>query len=110
PSAVRELVAAEIIRRGGSPPPLGRAWSDDAVVDLTAADRPAARLALLTALAAPQVRPADIAAVRARHPDPADLLHLTAWAAMTAARGVAARLPAAPADPPFPRTTEPEAT
>jgi AhpD family alkylhydroperoxidase len=110
PSGVRDLVTAEIPRRAGSPPPLGRAWSDDAVADLAAADRPAARLALLTALAAPQVLPADIAAVRARHPDPADLLHLTAWAAMAAARDVAARLPAAPADPPFPRTTEPEAT
>jgi len=48
--------------------------------------RPAARLALLTAFASYQVRPEDIDQARQHLPDDAALIGLTSWASLTAAR------------------------
>jgi AhpD family alkylhydroperoxidase len=77
--AVRDLVRQQL---GGSPG-LSRGWVEHAVAGLPAEQRPAGRLALLTALAAYQVDDGVVAAYRG---DPAALIELTAWAAWTAAR------------------------
>ncbi|WP_284574547.1 carboxymuconolactone decarboxylase family protein [Streptomyces sp. 2P-4] len=90
----RELVRARLAAADGTAPGPSRAWALAAVRDLPAADRPAARLALLTGLAAYQVVPDDITEFRAAA-DPADdraLIELTAWAALTAARLAGRRL------------------
>ncbi|WP_181009046.1 MULTISPECIES: hypothetical protein [unclassified Streptomyces] len=91
PAPVRAAVVAEVTRRAGAPPPLGRSWLADATSGLPGADGPAARLILLTALAAPQVGTDDLTAFRARYPSDARLVEATAWGALTAARDVAAR-------------------
>ncbi|CAA9409576.1 MAG: hypothetical protein AVDCRST_MAG66-1956, partial [uncultured Pseudonocardia sp.] len=57
--------------------------------------RPAARLALRTALAPHRVDDATVAAFRARRPDPADLVTVTAWASLSAARARTRRAAAA---------------
>jgi hypothetical protein len=65
---------------------LGANWVEDPVWTVPAADRAAARLALLTALASYQVTDADVAAYRADHPAGTDLLALVSWAALAPAR------------------------
>ncbi|RSM47499.1 alkylhydroperoxidase [Actinoplanes sp. ATCC 53533] len=73
----------------GAPPGPSRAWATDAVAGLPRADRPAARLALLTALASYQVDDAVVAEAGLRD---ADLLGLTSWASFTAARHLGTRM------------------
>ncbi|MCE7079511.1 alkylhydroperoxidase [Streptomyces sp. ST2-7A] len=104
---VREVVEAEVADRAGAPPALGRGWLSEATTRLPAPDRPVARLALLVALAAPRVTDDDIAAFRALHPEDGALIEVAAWAAMTAARNVAHRLPPRPhTDHPVPTPTQ----
>jgi AhpD family alkylhydroperoxidase len=100
PEPVRELVTAELAGWDGQPPGLDGSWVADAVAGLAPADRPAGRLALLTAMASYRVhqglvdefrlgvsghlgRPGDLGR-------PADeaLVELTAWASFAAARQV----------------------
>ena len=88
PASVRNVVAAELAAWDGRPPALGHAWVDEALSGIPAPDRPAGRLALLTAMASYQVSPSAIADFRRGHPGDASLIELTAWAAMTAARRV----------------------
>ena len=52
------------------------------------ADKPAARLTLLTALAPYQIDENTIAAFRAQHPGDNKLIAATAWVSFTAARRV----------------------
>ncbi|MGA4844416.1 carboxymuconolactone decarboxylase [Streptomyces sp. G45] len=94
PAAVRDLVLAELADWDGRPPGMARTWLEDRVRPLPAGTRPAARLALLTALASYQVSPADIDAVRDTVDGPADqrLVELTSWAALAAARRAGTRL------------------
>jgi hypothetical protein len=66
---------------------------DDDVAVLAAADRPAGRLALLTAFAPYRVDAALIARVRAGGLDDTALIELTAWAAAEAAATVCGWLP-----------------
>ncbi len=61
---VRELVLAELAGWNGQPVGLSRAWADEAVGGLAAADRPAGRLALLMVFAPYQVSASDIAELR----------------------------------------------
>jgi AhpD family alkylhydroperoxidase len=91
PSSVRELVASTLAGWDGSPPGPSRAWADAAVHGLAATDRPAGRLALLTALAPYQVGSADLAG------GDAELITLTSWASMAAARKVGSWLANHPA-------------
>lgn len=87
PAPVRTLVRAELARWDGRPAPLvGTAWLDRPLRTLDAADRPAGRLALLTALAAYRVDQAAIDGFRATGADDRALVELTAWASMAAAR------------------------
>ncbi|MCG5216084.1 carboxymuconolactone decarboxylase family protein [Streptosporangium soli] len=96
PDAVRELVTAELTGWDGRPAGLSRAWAADAVAPLPAAQRPAGRLALLTALASYQVDQAAVAEFRQTEPDERALVELTAWASLSAARRVGSWLPIQP--------------
>jgi AhpD family alkylhydroperoxidase len=84
PPAVRELVRTHL--DGDRPSGPSRAWVDEAVAGLAEADRPAGRLALLTALASYQVDGKVVAAYRAVAVDDRALIELTAWSSLTAAR------------------------
>lgn len=85
PEPVRELVLAELAGWTGQPVGLSRSWADDAVSRLTAADRPAGRLALLTAFAPYQVGPAEVHEFRRGRLADEELVGLTAWASLAAA-------------------------
>ena len=86
PPAVRSLLDDVLAQWDGQPPGLSAAWVSEPLAALSPADRPAGRLALLTALASYQVTDADVAAYRADHPADGDLLGAVAWAAFSAAR------------------------
>ncbi|TYB71467.1 carboxymuconolactone decarboxylase family protein [Nonomuraea sp. PA05] len=76
--------------------PPSRAWATEAAAGLPPSLRPAATLALLTALAPYQVDDGTIAAYRSTRSgghDDRTLIELTAWASLSAARRVADRLP-----------------
>lgn len=96
PAPVRALVAAELAGWDGQPPGISRGWVDAAVAGLPAGDRPAGRLALLTALASYQVDAAVLADYRRTRPADAALIELTAWASLAAARQVGSWLPTGP--------------
>jgi AhpD family alkylhydroperoxidase len=85
---VRDLVTNELAGWSGQPVGLGRSWADDALTGLTQVDRPAARLALLTAFAPHQVGQRDIEEFRRGQRSDEDLIGLAAWASLAAARRV----------------------
>ena len=90
PAPVRELVTAELAGWTGESRGISRGWATDAVAGLSPADRPAGRLALLTAFASYQV---DAAVVDEAHrrTDDRSLIALTSWASLAAARRSVAR-------------------
>ena len=88
PADVRALVRAHIAAWNGETPTLSRGWVEEAVAGLADAEKPAARLALLTALAPFQIDENMIAAFRAQQPGDDKLIAATAWASFTAARRV----------------------
>lgn len=88
PAAVRDLVLSDLARWNGAPPGASRAWVEDAVAGLAAADRAAGRLAMLTALASYQVGPTVIEQCRGDGFDDEALIELTSWASLRAARRV----------------------
>ena len=96
PEPVRDLVLATLAGWDGRPAALGRGWADAAVSGLAAGQRPAGRLALLTALASYQVVPSDIYAFLAEQPGDQALVELTAWASLAAARRVGSWLGSRP--------------
>jgi len=83
-----ETTAERIAAWTGEDPPLGAAWVDEGVSGLTGRHRPAARLALLTALAPYRVDAGEVAAFRAAWPGDRALVAVTAWASFTAARRI----------------------
>jgi len=89
PASVRSLLADTVAGWSGQPLGIGASWVDAPVWTVPPADRPAARLALLTALASYQVTDADVAAYRADHPADTDLLDIVGWAALAPARKTA---------------------
>jgi alkylhydroperoxidase/carboxymuconolactone decarboxylase family protein YurZ len=97
---VRELVAGQLRSWDGLPLGPNRAWTDEAVAGLDEADRPAGRLAILTALAPYQVGQADVDAFRSasKSGDEA-VVSLTSWASMAAARTVGSWLREQSPDP-----------
>jgi hypothetical protein len=95
PEPVRDLIAAELAGWHGEQRGPSRAWADKAVAGLPEADRPAGRLALLTALASGQVDRSVIAAFRAGSPGDSSLVELTAWASFAAARRIGGWIPVA---------------
>ncbi|MCF6474895.1 carboxymuconolactone decarboxylase family protein [Nonomuraea sp. MG754425] len=89
PTAVRELVTEQVAAWDGDPPGPGRDWAGQAAAALPPAQRPAALLTLLTALASYQVDRRVVGEFLATTPDgdgEAALIEATAWAALTAAR------------------------
>lgn len=90
PGRVRELVLAELAAWDGVRRGPGRAWAEEAVARLPAAQRPAGRFALLVALASYQVGPAVVAEFRRAGADDRTLVETAAWAGFAAARHVAA--------------------
>jgi hypothetical protein len=93
PPSVRDLVMAELENWHGEPRGPSRAWAEDAVAALPAPDRPAGRLALLTALASFQVDRSVVRTFRASQPADSTLVELTAWASLAAARRVGTWIP-----------------
>ncbi|MGK4584703.1 carboxymuconolactone decarboxylase family protein [Kitasatospora sp. HPMI-4] len=92
PDGVRGLVTARLAEWDGRPPGISRAWVEDAVSALPGEERPAGRLALLTAKASYQVDDGLVAEFRREGPGDAALIELTSWAALAAARELGARL------------------
>jgi hypothetical protein len=93
---VRTRVNAELAAWRGKNPGLGRGWVEESIGDLEGPDRVAARLALLTARASFQVDDGVISAFRATRPADSDLIALTAWASLAAARRIGSWLRAIP--------------
>jgi hypothetical protein len=89
PESVREVVSAKLATWQGEAPDPGHDWLAALVSGVPAADRPAARLALLTALAPHQV---DETVVHLAALDPKAYVELTSWASFAAARRVGAWL------------------
>jgi AhpD family alkylhydroperoxidase len=96
PEPVRDLVLARLASWDGRPVGRSPGWADSAVSGLAAAQRPAGRLALLTALASFQVVPSDVDAFLAEQPGDQALVELTAWASLAAARRVGSWLGSRP--------------
>lgn len=86
PEPVRALVGAELANWDGTDPGLGRAWLDAPLRGLRPADRPAGELALLTALASYRVDDKVVAAFRQDGSGDQELLAVTSWASLRAAR------------------------
>ncbi|MEW2548187.1 carboxymuconolactone decarboxylase family protein [Streptomyces sp. NPDC047002] len=86
PASVRALVRERLRVWDGRPPGLSRAWVDTETERLAPSDRPAGRLALLTAIASYQVDDEAVRAFRNHNPEDARLVEATAWAALCAAR------------------------
>jgi len=84
-AAVRRRIAGWC----GEDPPLGGAWVEEACAGVPGDCRPAARLALLAALAPYRVGEDEVAAFRAGWPGDRALVAVVAWASFTAARRVA---------------------
>lgn len=98
PDAVRALVHDTIQRWRGEEMGLSRGWVEPLVASLKESDRPAARLALLTALASYQVDEKVVAEFRRQYPHDAALITLTSWASFTATRRVGSWLVAPQAE------------
>ncbi|OQO92566.1 hypothetical protein B1813_10330 [Saccharomonospora piscinae] len=85
PESVRRLVTDRLAAWDGAPLGLSRAWLTDEVRSLPTADRPAGRVALLTALASHQTGQEDIDELRGTGANDRRLVELTAWAGFAAA-------------------------
>jgi AhpD family alkylhydroperoxidase len=85
---VRALVEQVVHGWDGRAPGLSRTWVERPIAALAESQRPAARLALLTALAAYQVDEAVVAPFRAQTPGDRELVGLTGWASYLAAKRV----------------------
>jgi hypothetical protein len=92
PAAVRDLVLGQLAGWDATAPGPGRGWAVAAGSGVPPADRPAATLALLTALASYQVAPSDIGKFRRREPGDEALIAVTSWASLAAARRAASWL------------------
>ncbi|MEV0001804.1 carboxymuconolactone decarboxylase family protein [Micromonospora sp. NPDC050980] len=94
--AVRALVTERLSRWRGEDSGLSARWCEEAIADLPDADRAAARLALLTALASYRVDDEVVDEFRRHHPDDTILVEAAAWASFAAARQIGARAELAP--------------
>ncbi|MFL6163709.1 MAG: carboxymuconolactone decarboxylase family protein [Jatrophihabitantaceae bacterium] len=89
PRSVRQLLTELLSRWDGRPAGLDTRWLDEPLAGLPAGDRPAGRLALLTAFASYRVEDSQVATFRRSHPGDPALLGLTSWASMATARQIA---------------------
>lgn len=86
PANARMLVRSRLSTWDGQAPGVSRSWVAEAVTGLPAADQPAARLALVIALASYQVDEGLVEAFRETAPGDEALIELASWASMSAAR------------------------
>lgn len=86
--AIRTVVRSHVDAWTGDDPGLSRAWVEEAIGELTGTERPAARLALLTALAPHQVDDGIIKDFRSAWPRDVQLISALAWSSLAAARRV----------------------
>jgi AhpD family alkylhydroperoxidase len=95
-SAARRAAAPEVLDAvertvagwRGAPPAMSASWVQEPLAGLRGADRAAARLAVLAALAPYQITERDVQAYREGGPGDGELLNLLSWAAFTAARRI----------------------
>ncbi|MER7134284.1 carboxymuconolactone decarboxylase family protein [Streptosporangium saharense] len=92
PRPVRDLLTARLAGWDGARPGLGGRWVEEAVADLADEDRPAGRLALLTAFASYRVGDSVVDAFTQGRREGGTLVELTAWASMAAARRMGDRM------------------
>jgi hypothetical protein len=85
---VRSLVHQQVGNWQGEDPGLSRRWVEEAMVGLDEIHKPAARLALLVALASYQVDEGVIKTFRSQYPEDDKLIGAAAWASFTTARRV----------------------
>jgi AhpD family alkylhydroperoxidase len=88
PGDARALVLERVAAWRGEVVGPSRSWVEDAIRAVGEPERPAARLALLVALASFQIDSGVVESFRARCPGDEALLGTVAWAAFTAARRV----------------------
>lgn len=93
PEPVRALVLDHLATWSGRPSGPSRAWVHDAVSGLSERDRPAGRLALLTAVSSYQVDGGLLDDVRTQGADDAALVTLTSWSSLAAARRISTWTP-----------------
>ena len=93
PPAVRDAVMTELENWHGERRGPSRAWAEDAICALPTAHQAAGRLALLTALASYQVDRSVIGEFRSGGSSDAQLIELTSWASLAAARRACAWIP-----------------
>ncbi|MEN8178590.1 MAG: hypothetical protein ABFS39_08200 [Pseudomonadota bacterium] len=86
PDTVRDLVSRELGKWHGETKGISRHWLEEALTGINDQLKPAARLALLTALAPYQVDDESIQNFRESRSGDRNLLGATAWASMAAAR------------------------
>ena len=94
PDRVRALVLSRLSTWDGRPPGISRAWVEDEVAGLPAAEQAAGRLALVIAFASYQVDDDLVAAFQRVSPEDATLVELAAWSSMAAARRISTWLTA----------------
>jgi hypothetical protein len=100
-TGVRRLVLDRLEEWRGEDTGLSTAWCEDLIADLPAHERPAGRLALLTAVSSYQVDEGVIGEFRQFDPSDAGLVDAVAWSAFAASRLIGNRLAVArPAAPP----------
>jgi len=88
PEPVRDLVAQELGEWHGESKGISRHWLEGPLTGVEDQQKPVAQLALLTALAPYQVDDAAIQTFRESLPGDRELLGVTAWASMAAARRI----------------------
>lgn len=106
PPAVRRLVLDRLSAWRGEDTGLSTAWCEDLIADLPPHERPAGRLALLTAVSSYQVDESVVGEFRRVEPADSALVDAVAWSAFAASRLIGNRMAAArAAAPPFLSTT-----
>jgi hypothetical protein len=89
---VRGLLEARLARWNGEDPGFSSSWMDEATAGLSTGNQSAARLALMTALAAYRVDESAVAAFRDQQPSDDALVSLTAWASFAAMKRISSWL------------------
>ena len=93
PASVRRLVAELLAGWDGRPPGLDSRWLDEPLAGLPPGDRPAGRLALLTAFASHRVTDRQVDDFRHAHPGDPALLSLVSWVSLASARQLTSWIP-----------------
>ena len=86
--AVRELLSRSVQEWRGEELGLSRAWVEEAIHQQDKATQPAARLALVAALASHQMDETVVLAFRVHQPSDEALVAALAWASFTPARHI----------------------